>query len=196
MKKRLFSPFVIILGLAILVVSALAVLRQQEIKVIKKVAANSHKFQKILEKRNNKITAAESSSTELLTAERFYTEEEIKNTTEIQFAEMLKDTEKRLPTLSDIKQIPSGALHHIPAVVLEAGRNLGAIKEVLKYHPEYEEKAIPLYTECARAENRPTPVRALCLTNLIEVSKKHRLPLDLKTFPPNIVQLTKLVTDM
>lgn len=196
MKKRYFSPFVIILGLVILIGSTFVIFRSQEEKVIKKVATASIKLQKIIETRNNKISELQNSKSELLTAERIYTEEEIKNTTELQFSEMLKDTERRLPTLSDIKQVPSGALHHIPTLVLEAGRNLGVIKEVFKFHPEYELKAIPLYTECAHSEKRPTPVRALCLTNLIEISKKHHLPLDLKSFPSNIVELTKLVTDM
>jgi hypothetical protein len=196
MKKRLFSPIVIILGLAILVVSALLVFRPQEEKLIRKVAISSNKLQKLIETRNSKIVQSEGPTPELLTAERIYTEEEIRNTTEQQFYEMLKETEKRLPTLSEIKQVPSGALHHIPPVVLEAGRNLGALKEVFKYHPEYETKAITMYSECAHAENRPMPVRALCLTNLIEVSKKYNLPLDLKSFPNNIVELTKLVTDI
>jgi hypothetical protein len=196
MKKRLFSPIVIIIGLAILVVSALLILRPQEEQLIKKVALSSNKLQKLIETRSNKIVQVEGPTPELLTAERIYTEEEIKNTTEQQFYEMLKETQKRLPLLSEIKQVPSGALHHIPSVVLEAGRNLGVLKEVFKYHPEYEIKAISMYNDCARAENRPMPVRALCLTNLILFSKKYNLPLDLKSFPNNIVELTKLVTDM
>ena len=196
MKKRLFSPIVIILGLAILVVSSLLIFKQKEEKIIKKVVASSPRLQKIIEARNNKVGPAESGAPELLTAERIYTEEEIKNTTEVQFSEMLEETARRLPTLTDIKQVPTGALHHIPPVVLEAGRNLGVLKEVFKYHPEYETKAIELYSECARSEHRPTAVRALCLTNLIEVSKKYHLVLDLKAFPANIVELTKLVTDM
>jgi hypothetical protein len=203
MKNRYFSPIVIVFGLAILVIWAFSRsknFQQDESKIIKKATIATTKLQQIIARNKELNTAtsqkAESPTSELLTAERIYTEEEIKNTTEIQFNEMLKETEKRLPTMKDIKQLPSGALHHIPNVILEAGRNLGALKEVFKYHPEYEEKALPLYKTCAMAESRPTPVRALCLTNLIEISRKLNLKLDLKSFPPHIVELTKLVTDL
>jgi hypothetical protein len=199
MKKRFFSPVVIILGLAILLVWAVVKNKPAEEKILKKAAQSSSKLQKLIAKsrvKNNATLSPNINSEELITAERIYTEDEIKNTTEMQFAEMLKDTEMRLPTLGDIKQLPPGALHHIPSVILEAGRNLGALKEVFKFHPEYEENAIPLYTKCALASNRPTPVRALCLTNLVEISKKHNQSLDLKRFPSQVVELTKLVTDM
>jgi hypothetical protein len=195
MKTRIFSPIVIVLGLAILVVLFLVFNRTAEEKVVSKVIATNTKLKNIIEKNSSK-NKPENSPQELLTSERIYTEDEIKNTTEVQFIEMLKTTEAKLPYLSDLKQVPSQALHHIPALVLEAGRNLGAIKEVIKFHPEYEEKTIPLYSNCAQAENRPTPVRALCLTNLIEISKKHNLALDLKKFPTNVVELAKLVTDI
>lgn len=199
MKKTLFSPIVIIFGLAIILILAIRQYQPAEEKVIQKAQKITSKLQIILNKNIEKIKnkeQAEASSHELLTAERLYTEDEIQNATEAQFAVILNDTEARLPTMKDIKQLPSGSLHHIPALILEAGRNLGVIKEVIKFHPEFEQSVIPLYKNCALSEIRPTPVRALCLTNLIEVSKKNHLSLNLKQFPSHIVELTKLVTDM
>ncbi len=194
MKKRFFSPIVMVFLLAILAISTIIYLKPKEEIALKKVTFKSRRLDSIL--KNNLKRESTNSSTDLITIERAYTETEIQNTTADDFSQMILDTESRLPTLSDIKQIPSGALHHIPSVILEAGRNIGVLKEVIKIHPEYEDKIIPLYQNCAQAENRPTTVRALCLTNLIELSKRHNLVLDLKKFPPKIVELTKLVTDM
>lgn len=194
MKKHIFSPIVITIFLAILAVSALLILKPQEEKIIQKVANKSTRLQQIIAKNKDKnIVTADLS---LLTAERIYTEEEIKNTTEIQFDEMIKDVELKLPKISEIKEIPAGALHHTPQLIMEAGRNLGAIKEVIKYHPEFEKKTIALYSNCANSADKPNPVRALCLTNLIEIAKKNHLTIDLKKFPAEIVSLSKLVTDI
>ncbi len=194
MKNRLFSPIVITILLAIIIVSAVVFLRPQEEKVIKKVAQKNSKLQKIINR--NQQAQFDKNSPSLLTQERIYTEEEIKNTTPLQFEEMLKETEAKLPLKAELKQIPEGALHHTPTTILEAGRNLGALKEVLKFHPEYEEKIIPLYHKCAQASDRPTTVRALCLTDLITLSKKRNTPIDLTKYPNDIVSLTKIVTDM
>jgi hypothetical protein len=133
---------------------------------------------------------------DLITKERQYTEIELSEMSELQFTELLKDTQRRLPKLSDIKKIPEGALHHTPELVMEAGRNLGVIKEVLKTHESYEKVALPFYFECAKNEEGSTPVRALCLTNLIELHKKIKKPLNLKDFPSQVVELSRLVTDI
>ena len=194
MKNKLFSPIVITITLAILAVSALILLKPTEEKILQKAVKSSSKFQAILE--NNQKNEAIINTSSLLTAERIYTEAEIKNTTALQFEEMLKDTELKLPSKKEIKEIPAGALHHTPELIMEAGRNLGALKEVLKFHPEYEPKVIPVYLKCAHDNDHPTPVRALCLTNLIEISKRHQMQLNLLEFPNEVVDLTKIVTDL
>ena len=133
---------------------------------------------------------------DLVSKERVYTEIELSQMSEVQFVELLKETQRRLPKLSDIKKIPEGALHHTPELVMEAGRNLGVIKEVLKSHESYEKVALPFYSECAKNDEGSTPVRALCLTNLIELHKKIKKPINLKEFPSQVVELSRLVTDM
>jgi hypothetical protein len=200
MKKRLFFPFFIMFTLAILVISSIVKKGPTEEKIMKnatKVTSDvTSKLQTLIKSNRIQQEKLSDNSSEILTAERVYTETEIQNTTEIQFEQILKDTEARLPVLQDIKQLPAGALHHIPPLILEAGRNLGVIKEIIAFHPEYETLATPLYSKCALAENRPTTVRALCLTNLIEISKKNNLELDLKKYPVDVIELTKLVLDI
>jgi hypothetical protein len=132
----------------------------------------------------------------LLEKERFYTESEISNMSEAQFAELLKTTELKLPKLSDLKELPPGALHHTPPPVMQAGKDLGLLKEVLKVHESYESLALGFYEKCAKATDRPTPVRALCLTNLVEIKKKKGEKINIKQYPAQLVELTRMITDI
>lgn len=132
----------------------------------------------------------------VLSQERFYTEKEIQTMTEDQFSNLLKEVASRLPKLSDIKKIPIEALHHTPAPVLQAGKELGLIKEVLKIHESYENLALGFYQTCALNKESPTPVRALCLTNLVEIKRKKGETINKKLFSKEIIELSKMVTDL
>lgn len=132
----------------------------------------------------------------LLEQERVYTEQELNEMTEETFIALLKDTENRLPKRSDIKQIPSGALHRTPEIIIQAGRDLGLIKEILKIHESYERVALTFYKSCAKNEEGTTPVRALCLTDLIQIKKKNGQSININEFPTQLVELSKMVTDI
>ena len=125
-----------------------------------------------------------------------YTEEEIKNMSEENFANLISEVERRLPKKSDIKKIPEQALHHTPPLIIEAGRNLGLIKEVLNEHQTYEKKALDFYEKCASTEETPTTVRAICLTNLVVINNKNGKKISTNKYPKEIVDLSKIVTDL
>lgn len=131
----------------------------------------------------------------IVTNERFYTESEISEMSEEKFIELLKDIELKMPKISDFKKLPPGALHRTPAPVIEAGKDLGLIKEILAVHEAYERNAVAFYDRCADNKERPTAVRALCLTNLIILKKKNGEAINLKRFPPDLVDLTRMITD-
>jgi len=137
-----------------------------------------------------------SSSTPLLDHERQFTEQEITQMTENGFEELLTEVERRLPKISDIKKIPSGALHRTPETIIEAGRNLGLVKEILISHEKFIPKAIGFYDHCAKSEERPTPVRALCFTNLVLLKKQKDEKINLKDYPPQVIDLAKMITDI
>lgn len=142
------------------------------------------------------VAEAQIGAGNVLTQERSYTEAEINEMSEEKFIELLKETERKMPRRSDLKQLPPGALHRTPPIVIQAGRDLGVIKEVLKVHESYERVAAPFYKTCAKSEEGVTPVRALCLTNLIEIKKKNGEALNLKEFPDQLVELSKMVTEI
>lgn len=211
MQKRQFSPGFTALILTIIVVGVTVYFNHKKDREL--IALNETKSQltnpeeapkkpglKDLIKKN--LAKQEEASQPLnepgamLMRERFYTEAEINDMTEPQFEEMLKDTERKLPKLADLKKLPAGALHRTPPLVIQAGRDLGAIKEVLKVHESYERLAAPFYQACAKDNEGVTPVRALCLTNLIEIKKKKGERLNLKEFPNQLIELSKMVTEL
>ncbi len=132
----------------------------------------------------------------MLANERFYTEAEIKEMTRDQFENLLKETEAKLPTVSDIRKLPAEALHHTPLAIIKAGRELGLLKEVINAHEDYELEAMEFYKKCAEKEDSPTPVRALCLTNLIEINKKRGIETNYSKYPSQIIELAKMITDL
>ncbi|MFA6237630.1 MAG: hypothetical protein WC635_09920 [Bacteriovorax sp.] len=208
MKKSSFSLPVFIAMISVIIIVAIAAL-----KYINRVPLNDNKYKLTLINSAKKIPVLKTviqqnlekqqamplpkDSTEIvLQSERVYTEQELGEMSEEQFVSLLKDIELRLPKLSDIKQLPAGALHRTPPAVIQAGRELGLIKEILKMHESYENMAAPFYKSCAKNNHGTTPVRALCLTNLIEIKKKKGQNLDTAEYPNQIVELSRMVTDI
>lgn len=150
----------------------------------------------------NNLQAQEKSVTEAITKKsillqkRNYTEEEIQQMTLEEFKELTKATEAGLPSTDDIRKLPPGALHHVPVPVIQAGKDLGLVKEILAIHPNYTEEANALYENCSEKDDLPQSVRALCLTNLIQNKKAQGEKLNLSLYPKEIVELTKLVIDI
>lgn len=132
----------------------------------------------------------------ILLKKRNYTEAEIQNMSLQEFKDLLSTTEANLPTIADIRKLPPGALHHVPEPVIQAGRDLGLLKEVLAVHPNYTEEANTLYENCSEKDELPQSVRALCLTNLIQNKKAQGEKLNLSLYPKEIVELSKLVIDI
>ncbi len=131
----------------------------------------------------------------LLAQERIYTQSELDHMTRAEFQHTLLDIKRKLPQLSEIKKIPEAALHHTPSIVLKAGRDISVVAEVTALHPEYEIDALNFYDSCARNPQGVTTVRALCLTNIIEINNKNKQTTDLDIYPKEIVDLSRMVIE-
>ena len=135
-------------------------------------------------------------SSSVLTMERNFTQEEINRMSEAEFKSVLADIERKLPKKSDLKKIPEQALHHTPPAIIEAGRNLGLIKEIIKVHKNYETFALDFYQDCTKNEESPTTIRAICLTNLVVINRLNGNKFNTAGYPKEIVDLSKIVTDL
>ena len=131
----------------------------------------------------------------MLANERIYTQSELEHMTRAQFQHTLLDIKRKLPKISDIKKIPAHALHHTPSIVLKAGRDISVVAEVTALHPEYEIDALNFYDSCARNPQGVTTVKALCLTNIIEINNKNKQTTELASYPKEIVDLSKMVIE-
>ncbi|MGZ3787585.1 MAG: hypothetical protein ACXVLQ_03640 [Bacteriovorax sp.] len=178
----------------------LIALNESKSKLTEQSASSSeNKLQALIKKNLDKqeeFALNQAGASNALTLERSFTETEINEMSEEQFAALLKDTERKLPKLGDLRSLPAGALHRTPPIVIQAGRDLGVLKEVLKVHESYERVAAPFYQTCAKSQDGVTAVKALCLTNLIEIKKKNGEALNLKEFPKQIIELAKMVTEI
>ena len=132
----------------------------------------------------------------LVTQERLYTEDEINRMSAENFKSLLVEVELRMPKITDIKKLPAEALHRTPEPILEAGKDLGLIKEIITRHEGYTQLAIGFYDNCAKSDERPTPVRALCLTNLALQKKKRAEKINLRDYPNQVIDLAKMITDL
>lgn len=149
----------------------------------------------LVQKNLEKMKKAQSTPP-LLDQERIYTEKEIEAMTEEEFRKLLLTVESKLPQISDLKKLPSWALHRTPPPILQAGRELGLLREILKVHESFASEASFFYERCAKENTRPIPVRALCLTNLINYKKKNGIFFDKKEYPEHIVDMAKIITDI
>ncbi len=94
----------------------------------------------------------------------------------LEVQEFIQFTEKvyqSLPFISDFQRLSESEVHHTPALMIEAGEKLGEIAQALEDHPEWAESAIPFYTDCARNDQFPNPVRALCYYHLNQIKNQN-----------------------
>ena len=212
MKRPNFSPTIIMILFASALLALVSIVRKDNNsnendnkskltlqKVEQKVEEKALTLKSTLEKNlkhQEEVANSQNNNETVLTLDRHFTEQEILEMNEGSFTELIKDTQRRLPKLSDIKKLPPGVLHRTPEIIIQAGRDLGVIKEVLKVHESFERVAVPFYNSCAKNQESPTPVRALCLTNLIFIKKKNGAKINLNEFPSQLVELSKMVTDI
>jgi hypothetical protein len=111
-----------------------------------------------------------------------------------QFREFLKTTLKTLPTE---KNIPNDEhLHHRPEAVANAAVPLGQLARLLTDNSLLIPDGIKFYRACAEKSELLTSVRALCLRNWIDWSKKIGMNTDgiLSQFPAHIQYVAKEIS--
>jgi len=107
------------------------------------------------------------------------------------FNNYLDETLSSLPTLKDLENLKNKDVHHDPEFVMEAGLRLGKIKKQVKLNKDFAPKAIEFYTNCANKKESFTPIRGLCLANLMIMKKEEGVEVDTSKFPKAVVDLAK-----
>ncbi len=131
-----------------------------------------------------------------IATKRAYTEAEIIQMTETEFKNVLSETMIFLPKIHEIKKLPNNVLHTTPNEILAAGQDFGLIKEILKYHPEFQELANEFYSKNALNQELPVSLRAQALTHLVLALKTEGRDILQNDYPPEVIRLVKLVIDL
>ncbi len=107
------------------------------------------------------------------------------------FNNYLDETLVSLPSLKDFENLKNKDVHHDPEFVMESGLRLGKIKKQVKLNRDFAPKAIEFYTNCANKKDGFTPIRGLCLANLITMKKEEGVEVDTSDYPSAVVELAK-----
>lgn len=109
-----------------------------------------------------------------------------------QFEEIANSIVEKLPKKQDLQELKEGEVHSIPQELLETGRELGRLKELVLRYPDFKElqsKAKSFYKGCADDEDYPTSIRSLCLFNRLQLAKNNGEKFDISPYPLEIKQL-------
>jgi hypothetical protein len=94
-----------------------------------------------------------------------------------------------LPTLDQLHALSAEELHRTPRAVLDAGAAIGDLAEAVAKNPSLAPEALGFYGKCARRENASTSVRAACLSDLRELSRRQGTPADETGIPSSVTKL-------
>lgn len=108
------------------------------------------------------------------------------------FREQAQSILDRLPYQEDLQKLEDNQVHSIPQSLLQTGRDLGKLKELVLMYPDFQElqkEAKLFYKDCADQEGYPTSIRSLCLFNRLQLARNHNENFDLSAYPPEIKKL-------
>lgn len=109
-----------------------------------------------------------------------------------QFKRQGEEVLAKLPYREDLQQLNDGQVHKIPESLLQTGRELGQLKELVIRYPDFKElqiEAKSFYKNCADEEGYPTSIRSLCLFNRLQLAKNSGEIFDISPYPLEIKQL-------
>jgi hypothetical protein len=112
---------------------------------------------------------------------------------EPEFRALTENTLKKIPTISDLRQLHGEAVHEVPQAVLSAGMALGQVAEVLEDNPKLASIGFHFYESCVRNTNFPPSVRALCYANYSNLGPKLEERIDTNIAPKEIRELSEKI---
>lgn len=112
------------------------------------------------------------------------------------FTSYVDETYEALPNLEAARGLKDEEVHQNPKLVMDAGLRLGSIKKQIKLNSEFEEAGIKFYDKCAMKDNGLTPVRSLCLANLIYMKNQKGEDFELEKYPAKVRDLAKKALEL
>ena len=94
------------------------------------------------------------------------------------FAKKTRETLDSLPTVAKLRGLTEEEAHVNPAALNAAGDDLGQIAAEVQADPSLVPQAVEFYKSCAKRDDLPTSVRALCYSDHNALAKQDPLPED------------------
>lgn len=107
------------------------------------------------------------------------------------FNNYVDETLKKLPTKEKLEGLNNDDVHHTPKFIMETGLRLGKIKKQVKLNKDFAPKAMDFYEGCAKKDESFTPIRGLCLANLMYLKKELGESFDPSPYPEKVQDLAK-----
>jgi hypothetical protein len=110
----------------------------------------------------------------------------------VQFQDQRDDLIKHLPLVSDLQKLDDGEAHHITPGLLQTGKRLSRLKELVLKYPKVkplQEEANEFYETCAGDSEFPTSIRSLCLFSRLQLAKNREESFDISPYPLEIKQM-------
>ncbi|MFT6071174.1 MAG: hypothetical protein ACJAT2_001446 [Bacteriovoracaceae bacterium] len=123
-------------------------------------------------------------------------ESEIEKWTLPVFKSYINETYKTLPNLKDARGLKDEEVHQNPKLVMDAGLRLGSIKKQIKLNSDFEEEGMKFYDKCALKKDGLTPVRALCLANLVYMKNQKGEDFELEKYPEKVKDLAQKALEL
>lgn len=105
------------------------------------------------------------------------------------FTRRLRAIEAALPTTARIRALPPAEKHGTPAIVVQAGSELGAVAEAIERNPELAPQGALFYGNCARRREISLSIRSVCLASLRELAGSTGAAPDESGMDPRVVRL-------
>ena len=121
---------------------------------------------------------------------------EVEKWTLPKFKTYLNETINSLPNKKAAQGLKDEEVHQNPKMVMDAGLRLGSIKKQIKLNSDFEEEGMKFYDQCAMKEDGLTPVRALCLANLVYMKNEKGEDFELEKYPEKVKELAQKALDL
>lgn len=106
-----------------------------------------------------------------------------------QFKEVTEYAFRSIPTIEALQALDASEVHDMPEKLNQAGIALGRVAQAIQDHPELANEGMDFYKRCAKTDDFPSSVRALCYFSLKGLGAAHHVEIAEGDYPAEVREL-------
>lgn len=118
------------------------------------------------------------------------------NSTNKEIQSFLNEGYAQFPKQKDLQKKSQGQVHFIPVEVKLTGEFISKVVTTSRSNKQFKDEAYPFFSKCARDEELPTTVRALCLSHYLRWAKDKGDKIDTAGLPKKVIELSNLTLQL